>query len=172
MKRWMIGIAVVGALGVGWWLISPLFLDKVVNEAPVSSPSGSNMKEQEENTMKETDSSSPEEITNDTMKVNELVGTFHGADENHDAKGKVSISEKNIRLENFEVTNGPDLYVYLVEAGKETKEGISLGELKGNIGNQNYEIPGGHSVSSGMEIVIWCKQFNVDFGRAELGKAI
>jgi hypothetical protein len=170
MKRWMIGIAVAGALGVGWWLISPLLIDKVVNEAPVSSPSGSNMKEQEENTMKETDSSSPEELTNDTMKVNELVGTFQGADKNHDAKGNVSISEKNIRLENFEVTNGPDLYVYLVEEGQETKEGISLGELKGNIGNQNYEIPGGHSASSGMAIVIWCKQFNVDFGRAELGK--
>ncbi|MGM0865536.1 MAG: DM13 domain-containing protein [Bacillota bacterium] len=162
MKRWMIGIAVAGALGVGWWLISPLLIDKVVNEAPVSSSSGS--------IMKETDSSSPDEMTNDTMKVNELVGTFQGADENHNAKGKVSISEKNIRLENFEVTNGPDLYVYLVEEGQETKEGISLGELKGNIGNQNYEIPGGHSASSGMEIVIWCKQFNVDFGRAELGK--
>lgn len=75
-------------------------------------------------------------------------------------------------MENFEVTNGPDLYVYLVEEGQETKKGISLGELKGNIGNQNYEIPGDHSASSGMQIVIWCKQFNVDFGRAEIGKAM
>lgn len=172
MKKWMIGIVAVGVLVVGWWLVSPLFFDKVVNEAPVSSSSGSNMKEQEENTMKETDSSSQDEMTNDTMKVNELVGIFQGADENHDAKGKVSISGKNIRLENFEVTNGPDLYVYLVEEGQETKKGISLGELKGNIGNQNYEIPGDHSASSGMQIVIWCKQFNVDFGRAEIGKAM
>lgn len=172
MKRWMIGIAIAGALGVGWWLISPLFLDKVVNESAVSSSSGSIMKDQGENSMKETDSSSPDEMTNDTMKINELVGTFQGADENHEAKGKVSVSEKNIRLENFEVTNGPDLYVYLVEKGQKTKEGISLGKIKGNIGNQNYEIPGDHSASSGMDIVIWCKQFNVDFGRAELGKAM
>ncbi|WP_374054820.1 DM13 domain-containing protein [Rossellomorea sp. FM04394] len=172
MIRWMIGIAIAGALGVGWWLISPLFLDKVVNESAVSSSSGSIMKDQGENSMKETDSSSPDEMTNDTMEINELVGTFQGADENHEAKGKVSISEKNIRLENFEVTNGPDLYVYLVEEGQKTKEGISLGKLKGNIGNQNYEIPGDHSASSGMDIVIWCKQFNVDFGRAELGKAM
>lgn len=172
MKRWMIGIAIAGALGVGWWLISPLFLDKVVNESAVSSSSGSIMKDQGENSMKETDSSSPDEMTNDTMEINELVGTFQGADEIHEAKGKVSISEKNIRLENFEVTNGPDLYVYLVEEGQKTKEGISLGKLKGNIGNQNYEIPGDHSASSGMDIVIWCKQFNVDFGRAELGKAM
>ncbi|MGM0753732.1 MAG: DM13 domain-containing protein [Bacillota bacterium] len=171
MIRWMIGIAIAGALGVGWWLISPLFLDKVVNESAVSSSSGSIMKDQGENSMKETDSSSPDEMTNDTMEINELVGTFQGADEIHEAKGKVSISEKNIRLENFEVTNGPDLYVYLVEEGQKTKEGISLGKLKGNIGNQNYEIPGDHSASSGMDIVIWCKQFNVDFGRAELGKA-
>ncbi|MFI8575980.1 DM13 domain-containing protein [Rossellomorea aquimaris] len=172
MKKWMIGIAVVGVLGVGWWLVSPLFLDKVVNEAPVLSSPGSNMKEQGETTTKETDSSSPDEMTNDTMKVYELVGIFQGADVNHDAKGKVSISGKNIRLENFEVTNGPDLYVYLVEEGQETKKGISLGKLKGISGNQNYKIPGDHSASSGMEIVIWCKQFNVDFGRAEIGKAM
>ncbi|WP_171050977.1 DM13 domain-containing protein [Bacillus sp. BHET2] len=201
MKKWMIGLVVVGVLGVGWWLVSPLFLDKVVNEAPVMSDH-SNMNEEEENTMEEkdamsgdskmdqedmnddtmeeqddmkdetmeeTDSSSSDDMTKDTMKTDELMGTFSGADSGHTAKGSVMVSDKNIRLEDFEVTNGPDLYVYLVEEGQETKDGVSLGELKGNMGNQNYEVPKGESVSAGMKIVIWCKQFNVDFGSAELG---
>lgn len=190
MKKWRIGLIVVGVLGVGWWLASPLFLDKVVDEAPVMSDH-SNMKDNEENTMEEndgmtsdsiqeqddmkdetmeeTDSSSSDDMTKDTMKTDELMGTFSGADSSHTAKGSVMVSVENIRLEDFEVTNGPDLYVYLVEEGQETKDGVSLGELKGNMGNQNYEIPKGESVSAGMEIVIWCKQFNVEFGSAELG---
>ena len=163
MKRWVIGIVAAGVLGVGWWLVSPLFFDKVVNESPVAT----NMKENEEGMMKETDSSSPDAMTNDTMKVNELMGTFKGADSDHVAKGSVMVSEQHVRLENFEVTNGPDLYVYLVGADQETAEGISLGKLKGNVGNQNYDIPN-DKATAGMKIVIWCKQFNVDFGSAEL----
>lgn len=168
MKKWMIGIVVAGVLGVGWWLVSPLFFDKVVNEAPETS-TASHMKENEEDTMKETDSSSQDAMTSDTMKESELTGMFKGADSNHHAKGSVMVSGENVRLENIDVTNGPDLYVYLVEADQETKEGVSLGELKGNIGNQNYEIPSGVTAAEGMKIVIWCKQFNVDFGSAELG---
>ncbi|MBN8193651.1 DM13 domain-containing protein [Bacillus sp. NTK074B] len=168
MKKWVIGIVAAGLLGVGWWLVSPLFFHKVVNEAPEST-TASHMKENEEDTMKETDSFSQEAMTKDTMKENELTGTFKGADSNHHAQGNVMVSGKHVRLENFEVTNGPDLYVYLVEADQETKEGVSLGELKGNIGNQNHEIPSGVSAAEGMKMVIWCKQFNVDFGSAELG---
>ncbi|NMH69048.1 DM13 domain-containing protein [Bacillus sp. RO3] len=169
MKKWVIGIAFIVISGAGWWLISPIFLDKVVNEDPVLSSSESSLGEK---TVHLTDSSSPDDKSQDTMKENVLVGTFQGADDHHDAKGNVIITEKNVRFEDFEVTNGPDLYVYLVEKGEETKKGISLGKLKGNIGNQNYEIPEGHSLSAGMEIVIWCRQFNVDFGRAELDKGM
>ena len=119
--------------------------------------------------MKETDSSSPAAMTNDTMKVKEFKGTFKGADSHHHAKGSVMVNAESVRLEKFDVTNGPDLYVYLVEEGQKTKEGVSVGKLKGNIGNQNVEIPNGEKAAAGMRIVIWCKQFNVDFGSAELG---
>ena len=77
-----------------------------------------------------------------------------------------------MRLEDFEVTNGPDLYVYLVDENQETKDGVSLGKLKGNIGNQNYELPEGTEIIEGMKIVIWCKQFNVDFGFSMVNKGV
>ena len=47
-----------------------------------------------------------------------------------------------LRLENLKATNGPDLYVYL-SADKDASDIVNLGRLKGNIGNQNYEIPAG-----------------------------
>ncbi len=173
----MISIVVVAGLGIGWWLASPLFIDKVVNEEPVMAEHETekdDMKEEEmDSDMKEDDSSSQDGLTNDTMEKSETyTGSFTGADSSHQAMGIVTVSEKNVRLEDFEVTNGPDLYVYLVEEGQETKEGVSLGKLKGNIGNQNYELPEDKMATDGMKIVIWCKQFNKDFGMAELSKGM
>ena len=43
-------------------------------------------------------------------------------------------------LENFKATNGPDLYVYLA-TDSNASDFVNLGKLKGNIGNQNYDIP-------------------------------
>ena len=45
-----------------------------------------------------------------------------------------------MRFENLDVSNGPDLYVYLT-MDTTAKDFVSLGRLKGNIGNQNYLIP-------------------------------
>lgn len=54
---------------------------------------------------------------------------------------------RTLRLEDFESTNGPDLYVYLTAADHADTDDdldadvVDLGRLRGNIGNQNYEIP-------------------------------
>lgn len=45
---------------------------------------------------------------------------------------------------------------------------VELGKLKGNICNQNYEIPAGTDLSRYRNAVIWCKRFNVGFGVATL----
>lgn len=101
-------------------------------------------------------------------------GTFVGVDAVHKGSGTARIIEdgdkRYLRLENFEVTNGPDLYVYLTESrtpGNDLKsldKYISLGELKGNVGNQNYEIP--NSFRGYDTAVIWCQQFGVLFAYA------
>ena len=85
-------------------------------------------------------------------------GRFHPV--NHDGRGD----------------NGPDLYVYLVAAADvpddETVERagyVSLGRLKGNVGDQNYTVPVGLDVSRYRTVVVWCQRFGVSFAAAPLG---
>jgi hypothetical protein len=80
-----------------------------------------------------------------------------------------------LRLEGFEVDNGPDLYVYLMPldpvpntVGSEIPGSISLGRLKGNIGDQNYDIPADLDLSQFKSVVIWCQAFRVPFIAAPL----
>ncbi len=156
-KGWFGSILLLLVLIVGWWLISPLFIDEVVKEdVPV---------------LKETDESiGSQEMAEESLPAS-YYGTFMDGDGAHHASGDVTSyvvnSEKWIRFENFEVTNGPDLYAVLVKEGQLTSEGTILGKLKGNIGSQNYRIPD-MSLVEGDQIVIWCKAFQVDFGKAEL----
>lgn len=101
------------------------------------------------------------------------MGNFIGiGDGIHDAVGEVFIIEaedgsKFLRFENFKASNGPDLYVYLA-TDETASDYVSLGKLKGNIGNQNYLIPPGADLSNQDTVLIWCKQFSVLFGSAKL----
>jgi len=72
-----------------------------------------------------------------------------------------------VRFENFKSTNGPDLFVYLA-TDDQASDFVDLGRLKGNVGNQNYEIPEGVDLSKYNKVLVWCKAFSVLFGSAEL----
>lgn len=110
--------------------------------------------------------------TNQAAKIL-LTGTFVGAGDGfHNAEGISKIiqieNDTNIlRLENLKAANGPDLYVYL-STGKTATDFISLGRLKGNIGNQNYAIPSGTDLTKYNTVLIWCRAFSVLFGSARL----
>jgi hypothetical protein len=101
------------------------------------------------------------------------AGTFVGVNDGiHNAEGMAKVIRLDdasmiLRLENFKATNGPDLYVYLA-TDKSASDFVDLGRLKGNIGNQNYEIPEGTDFSRYDTVLIWCKAFSVLFGSAEL----
>ena len=99
------------------------------------------------------------------------TGTFGEVDFIHKGSGTAKIVEvdgKNIlRIEDFNVVSGPDLYVYLSESEKPTGDiksldkYISLGKLRGTSGNQNYEISEpfrGYNTA-----IIWCQRFGVLF---------
>jgi len=117
-------------------------------------------------------------MTSEQSQAQTLVqGTFVDVDAVHKGSGTARIireenkiqdlSKQYLRLENFNVTNGPDLYVYLSESKtpggdlQSLDKYISLGVLKENSGNQTYEIPpqfqGYHTA------VIWCQRFGVLF---------
>jgi Electron transfer DM13 len=77
-----------------------------------------------------------------------------------------------LRFDHFETSNGPDVRVYLSAAPAGgpgdafDDDYVELGELKGNIGDQNYAIPGDLRLSDFQSAVVWCKRFSVPFGAA------
>jgi hypothetical protein len=80
-----------------------------------------------------------------------------------------------LRFTNFETSNGPDVRVYLVAAddAKDSdtvkKAGfVEIGSLKGNIGDQNYDLPSDLDLSKYRAVTIWCKRFSVNFATAPL----
>lgn len=110
-------------------------------------------------------------------------GSFRDADSFHQGSGTASIyrlpdGSHLLRLEDLMVTNGPDLRVLLAEAGDpmsrdELQAGgyTHLAKLKGNKGNQNYEIPGDINLEEQNSVIIYCMPFHVIFSVAPLEKA-
>ena len=116
-----------------------------------------------------------ENMSDSTMKpdTESLMGNFIDAGDGfHKAEGIAKVIDLTdgrtfLRLENLKTTNGPDLYVYL-STGMDVSDIVNLGRLKGNIGNQNYEIPIGTDLSKYNTVLIWCKAFSTLFGSAQL----
>ncbi len=109
------------------------------------------------------------------------LGAFVDADKFHAGSGdakilKLADGSTILRLEDFSVTNGPDLRVLLAKHGgpitrEEVDQGyLELGKLKGNKGNQNYTIPAGTNLDEYKSVVIYCKPFHVVFSSATLAK--
>jgi len=108
------------------------------------------------------------------------VGQWQGIDSFHQAQGKALLvrlpdGRRFIRFEDFRVTNGPDLYVYLSghpspRTSAQLHEGavFEVARLKGNIGNQNYELPADFDLSKFKSVAVYCKRFSVMFGSAQL----
>ncbi len=111
-------------------------------------------------------------------EVRTLVsGTF--VDRSHPATGTAAVlgdgtGQRFLRFEDFATDNGPDLNVYLsaapadADAGEFDDDFVDLGDLVGNIGNQNYEIPADVDLERYSTVVIWCVRFGVAFGAADL----
>jgi len=78
------------------------------------------------------------------------------------ASGSAKLKEGKVELgSNFEFSGGPDVYVAL-KSGNEVK---LLGKLRKNSGAQTYKIPAKYDGEVD-EIVLWCKKFNVELGKA------
>ena len=144
----MITILAIGAAVFGYWTISPLFINVRVSEEM------------------------PSAVISELSKPAILSrGEFMGV-KGHNAEGTAEIldiaGKKYIRFEeNFKVTNGPDLFVYLGKNGQYDST-ANLGRLKGNIGSQNYEISAELDISEYDSVWVWCRAFSVGFGVAEI----
>ncbi len=180
------GLIAVPVIAIGVWLTAPLIFDKEVSE---DFPMAANAEIPDDMTIEEVEAEmedaadQPDTEANDDMMEGGptalAMGNFVDADDFHQGSGTATIYELEdgshvLRLEDFEVTNGPDLHVLLVpesnpESGDDIEGYIDLGSLKGNIGNQNYEIPADVDVSQFGSVMIYCKPFHVIFSTASLG---
>jgi hypothetical protein len=190
---------------VNWWLISPYFIDDVVEEefatsiseqlATTDEPVASTAPEIEgESTAGSappaTDAPPPSEPGTDEGTTQEPsteeesspppppsgpvllgAGQFIGL-AGHSGTGDAGLFQNPdgsllLRFENFDIENGPDLEVYFVPGADQTDlaEGsFHLGPLKGNIGDQNYELPPGTELVPGSyTALVWCEAFSVEF---------
>lgn len=151
-------LALIVAAGAAWYAFRPerIFINQRVNEQfPTASAA---------------------------MSKQLAAGEFHSGA--HETKGTAAVfqladGKKTLRLTNFATSNGPDVHVYLVaaqdakDADTVTKAGfVDLGTLKGNIGDQNYDLPANADLAKYRAVTIWCKRFSVNFGTAPLNSSM
>ena len=218
-------LVAIPALAVAWWLGSPLFIDRVVDEpfprAAMAVVPDDMTEEQVEEMMEE---AAAEDVTVEepmpempapsetetttapsetTMAANETAapavaettttaapqpvgpvllyqGVFVDGDSFHTGSGDVKVYRLEdgslvLRLEDIEVRNGPDLNVIVTPsptvAGRDDVrvEGhLDLGDLKGNIGSQNYDLPAEFAPPEEFSVVVFCVPFQVVFASAEM----
>lgn len=164
-RRTLLLIPAVIVLAGAWYAFRPerLFVNKSVSEALPAGAAGSSMAAAE------------------GAPMSVLAGRFHS--NAHETKGTATIyrfadGRLVLRLTDFETSNGPDVHIYLVAAKDVsdnetvTKAGfVGLGSMKGNIGDQNYDIPSDIDLTKYGAVTVWCRRFGVNFGTAPLGPA-
>ncbi|MGH3330306.1 MAG: DM13 domain-containing protein [Nocardioidaceae bacterium] len=152
----VIPVLVVGTLltGVLAYLFQPwkLWVDDVVDEAPPAAAST-------------------------------VVAAGRFVSHEHETTGTVRVlrlpdGSRVLRVEDLETSNGPALRVWITDASVlEGRDGwfvfddgrhVDLGELRGNVGSQNYALPSGVDLVELHSVSIWCERFHVSFGAAEL----
>ncbi len=158
---------------IPWFVAAPAFLGAVLIAAVVSNYLGGDYFKRTR--LDEANPLAAAGSQQDALLV--LRGEFQDADAAHRGSGTATVLQGPsggavLRLENFSVTNGPDLFVVLSPSPDEYVEGaINLGDLKATDGNFNYEIPAGTDLSKFQSVVIWCRQFDVTFAFASLAEA-
>jgi hypothetical protein len=106
-------------------------------------------------------------------------GTFVDGDPGHHGEGTARLirdadGSHLLRLEDFSVTNGPDLFVVLStdprgsRSSAGSNDALNLGRLRATDGNINYAVPDGVDVSHVRSAVIYCRAFRVVFAVATL----
>lgn len=160
-RRTILIIAALIVVASGWYLFRPerLFVNARINEEFPAPGNGT-----------------PAAAV--ASQVTLAEGRFH--DVAHKSVGTATIHQLSdgkrvLRLTNFETSNGPDVHVYMVAAEDATDNDtvtragfVELGSLKGNIGDQNYDLPAETDLSKYRAVTIWCRRFGVNFATAPL----
>lgn len=177
-------LAVVLVVGgpVAWYLGSPIFIrTSLVEAAPTAAPvvtPAPAPATTEPSTAAATPAPSalstttPAPTATPFAPTTVAVGEFSGTDDFHFGSGTASIVEiepgrYHLRLDDFSVRNGPDLYVYLSPSPDGwTEDALEVGLLKATDGSFGYDLPPGTDPADFASAIIWCKQFSHLFATA------
>ncbi len=171
-----VGLAVAIAVGLPltWYLASPIWIrTELIEPEPASElvaeispvPSASARAAPSASVAPQPTAFAPRTIAS---------GEFRGTDDFHFGSGTATIVETasgtyRLRLTDFSVRNGPDLYVYLSpDANDYDDRALELGKLKATDGAFGYDLPPGTEPSDFASAIIWCKQFSHLFAVAPL----
>ena len=155
-NKWILILIGIPVMAGAWWAFRPekLFINVKVNEAaPLSSE--------------------PEAL---------YTGRLEG--KVHQTSGRATIyktadGKEYLRLSDFTTSTGPDVHVLLVrtedkgleqEIVKGDLDNVELGTLKGNHGDQNYDLPASVDLNKYQAVAIYCERFHAIFGVARLEK--
>jgi hypothetical protein len=157
-NKWILVLMGVPVLAGAWWAFRPekLFINEKVNEAAPAALSAE-----------------PE-----TLFTGKLEGKIH------QTSGRATIyktadGKEYLRLSDLTTSNGPDVHVLLTRAEDKALESemvkgeldsVELGALKGNQGEQNYDLPTAADLNKYQAVVIYCERFHTIFGLAKLEK--
>lgn len=172
-------IALALAVGVpaAWYLGSPLFIRTSLDEpalTAVATPAPRATPDPASDGPVPSGLEVPQTPSPSLVLAPPRAGTFKGVDEFHFGRGTATLIEAapgkwTVRFDSFSIRNGPDLYVYLSpDAAGYSATAIELGRLRATDGAFNMDLPAGVDGSSAASVVIWCKQFAVQFAVAAL----
>jgi hypothetical protein len=185
----MASVGVIAALAVvlpvGWYLASPLVLSTTIDEPPPGLAAAASASPAAQTPTATPDPSTPLATGSpsaspaatpspEATSLLERTGGFRGTDDFHFADGTARLIETApgeyvVRLEDFAVRNGPDLFVYLSpDRNGYHEDAIELARLKADRGNQNYRVPAGVDIDGVASVIIWCRQFSHLFATAPL----
>ena len=179
IRRHPLALAVGGVVAAGLlaWLafgffgIQTLWVDDEVDEAGPVFDSGATADDEPAATTP--DPAQPAAPTIEVLAEGSFVARDHPAEGTATVLGD-GTGQRFLRFTDFATDNGPDLNVYLSTAAPDADgaafddEFVDLGDLRGNVGDQNYELPADVDLSAYRSVVVWCVRFGVPFGAAPL----
>ena len=182
-------VAIVLGVPLTWYLASPIFIRSVLVEpSPVTSTAtgtpaataspattadpatAPSVSAEPSASTSVVPSAEPELLPFEPVTL--VRGEFRGSDEFHFGRGTATIIETapgryHLRLDDFSVRNGPDLFVYLSpDSGDYADGALELGRLKATDGAFGYDLPEGTDPADFASAIIWCKQFSHLFATA------
>ncbi|AVT40625.1 DM13 domain-containing protein [Plantactinospora sp. BB1] len=169
-------LGIVAAFGLYWFQPWKLVTDSRVDDAlPVAPVTAS--------PAPDASGATPASAGSDPPASNQLLAAGIFITHEHTTTGRAEIVRQAdgrhlLVLHDLDTSNGPDLRVWLTDqpvvAGTagwrlfDDGKWFEVARLKGNRGNQVYELPRSFDPADFRSVSIWCKRFAVSFGAAEL----